>query len=105
MRKVSYFVGQGIDRNGRQIDVAALPGIQNKVYQYLIAEFGGFTAYPGVGGYRDGNVVALEPSITFVVYTDAGDRSLENGAKFLREAFLQSEVLYSFETAAEVYSV
>ncbi len=103
MRKVTFFVGQGFSGDGVEIDSPDLASMQALAWQYLNAEFGGFTALLGVGGWQGYTPPrsVVEPTMPIIVITDYSDRLIENAAKFLRETFKQNSVLYNVEAAPE----
>ncbi len=79
--------------------------MQAKAFNYLNQEFGGFTAYVGLGGYAQGDDSVVETTLPIVVLKDVAPRQWENAAKFLRDTFDQSEVLYTVEEVKTVCSI
>lgn len=103
MRRVTFFVGQ-TNSNGEALDISVA---QFAAFEYLAENFGGFTAIPVVGGWKNpanGSTV-VENALRIEVLTDVSERTLENAAKFLRETFKQEEVIYSSDYAEVTKSV
>lgn len=100
MKKVTFLVGQ-TNNSGESLNLSAA---QVTAFQYLTENFGGFTAIPIVGGWKDpvNGTMVIENSLRLEVFTDkTAGRGLENAAKFLRDTFKQEEVVFNVEAAEE----
>lgn len=105
MQRATYFVGTGVDRDLQPISDEERAVMQNQMTVKVVSDFGGFTVYAGAGASVMGDKVVFEPTNTVVVLGNGTPREFENLGKFLRETFRQSEVLYTVEEVAGVFSV
>lgn len=82
MKRITWIVGTGFDRNGTVIGSAARDAFISQAQGYLTDKYGGFTMYEGRGAWKDKQgLLVEEDSVTFVVYVTE-EESVKGVVKF-----------------------
>lgn len=107
MIELTFWVGQSLNKAGQPMAENFVLAGRNKAILHIVEEFGGFTSYFGVGGWRNSTGVVMVENLWVikVVAEKLVKNQAENVAKFLRTTFDQDEVMYTLTEAGQKFSI
>jgi len=99
MKKITYYVGLGQDKDGADISPSEVAVGLNAIRYILADEFKGYTEVLGSGGWFNTIKLVEEKQVSYVIYADITDdlSRVRAVAELLKITMRQSCVLFTVE--------